>query len=72
MYVLVQMLTPDSRARVWGEATTFGMNGLNVRQGERGNNEIALLPIVEPSSSHNRANLLDAFLKDSNEHMLRI
>ena len=24
LYVLGQMLTPDSKTRVWGEATTFG------------------------------------------------
>ena len=45
MYVLGQMLTPDSRTRVLGEATILllKMNDLSMRQGERGN-ERALLP----------------------------
>ena len=39
MYVLGQMLTPDSRTRVLGEATILllKMNDLSMRQGERGN-----------------------------------
>ena len=41
-YVLGQMLTPDSRAQVLGEATTFG-DGLNVRQVGK-EHKIVLLP----------------------------
>ena len=72
MYVLGQTLTPDSRAKVLEEATTFGDEWLEREtRGKRGH-EIVLLPTVEPRSSHNRANFLDVFLKDSNEHMLRL
>ena len=72
MYVLGQTLTPDSRAKVLEEATTSGDEWLEREtRGKRGH-EIVLLPTVEPRSSHNRANFLDVFLKDSNEHMLRL
>ena len=36
MYVLVQTLTPDSRAQLLGKLLLLEMTGLNVRQGERG------------------------------------
>ena len=72
MYVLGQTLTPDSRARVLVEATTFGDEWFECKTREKMEHEIALLPTVEPSSTHNRANLLYASLKDSNEHMLRL
>ena len=36
MYVLGQMLTPDPRTRVLGEATTFGDEWLEDETGERG------------------------------------
>ena len=37
MYVLGEMLIPDSRAEFWGKLLLLEMNGLNVRQGERTN-----------------------------------
>ena len=36
LYVLGQMLTPDSKTQVLGKPLLLEMNGLNARQGERG------------------------------------
>ena len=44
MYVLGQMLTPDLRARVLGEATTFGDEWLEHETRGKREHEIALLP----------------------------
>ena len=43
-YVLGQMVTPDSRARVLGEATTFGDEWLEHETRGKREHEIALLP----------------------------
>ena len=55
MYVLGQTLTPDSRARVLVEATTFGDEWFECKTREKMEHEIALLstgsqavPITEP------------------------
>ena len=69
LYVLGQMLTPDLRAQVLGEAITFGDEWLGGKGKEGSQNSPP--PYWEPSSSHNRATLPDVFLKDSREHMLR-
>ena len=42
MYVLGQMLTPDSRAQVLGEATTFGDEWLEHEAKGKREHEIAL------------------------------
>ena len=44
MYVLGQMLTPDLRARVLGEATTFGDEWLEHETRGKREHKIALLP----------------------------
>ena len=45
MCVLGQMLTPDSRAQVLGEATTFGDEWLEHETKGKRKHEIVLLPI---------------------------
>ena len=45
MYVLGQMLTPDSIAWVLGEATTFGDEWLEHETRGKKEHEIALLPM---------------------------
>ena len=86
MYVLGQMLTPDSRAQVLGEATTFGDEWLEHKANGRRGHEIALLPIgsqavptTEPDWDYNvpkrrwdKNQLLDVFLKDSSKCPLRL
>ena len=64
------MLTPDLRARVLGEAITFGDEWLGGKGKEGLQN--SLPPYWDPRGSHNRATLPDVFLKDSREHMLRL
>ena len=44
VYVLGQTLTPDSRTRVLGEATTFGEKWLERETRGKREHEIALLP----------------------------
>ena len=44
VYVLGQTLTPDSRTRVLGEATTFGDEWLERETRGKREHEIALLP----------------------------
>ena len=44
MYVLGQTLTPDSRTRVLGEATTFGEKWLEHERSGKREHEIVLLP----------------------------
>ena len=44
MYVLRQTLTSDSRARVLGEATTFGVEWLQHETRGKRKHKIALLP----------------------------
>ena len=45
MYVLGQTLTPDQRARVWGEATAFGDEWFECEARGKREHEIALLPM---------------------------
>ena len=63
MYVLGQMLTPDSRAQVLGKATTFGDEWLECETRGKREHEIALLstgsqavPTTEPDWNYNMAN----------------
>ena len=81
MYVLGQMLTPDLRAQVLGEATTFGDEWLEHEAKGKREHEIALLPIgsqavttTEPDWEYNMSKrrwdknqLPDVFLKDSSK-----
>ena len=71
MYVLGQMLTPDLRARVWGEATTFGDEWLECETRGNGELEIVFLPPRSQAVPVTAA-LPDIFLKDSSEHTGRL
>ena len=68
IYVLGQMLTPDLRALVLREATTFGNECLECETREKREHEIALLP----TDSKNRVTLSCVFLKDLSKSMLRL
>ena len=57
MYVLGQMLIPDSRAQVLGEATAFGDEWLEHGSIGKREQEIAALPMGESDSLHNRVRL---------------
>ena len=80
------MLTPDSRTRVLGEATTFGDEWLKHETRGRREHKIALLPPrsqAVPMMSQTvtiaclneggiRTTLPGVFLKDSSEYTLRL
>ena len=80
------MLTPDLRARVLREATTFGDECLEPEIRGKREHEIALLPTgsqavptTEPDWDYNmpkrkwgKNQLLDVFLKDSSKCPLRL
>ena len=86
MCVLGRMLTPDSRAQVLGEATTFGDEWLEHETKGKRKHEIVLLPIgsqAVPRQSQTgtitclkegeiRTILQDVFSKDSSKHTLRL
>ena len=58
VYILGRILTPDSRARVWGETTTFGDEWLEHETRVKRGHEIALLhtvPMTEPGWKYNIA-----------------
>ena len=84
MYVSWQTLTPDSRTRVLGEATTFGDEWLEHEARKKREHKIALFPTgsqVGPTTVTLSDVFLfffffflisDVFLKDLSKHMLRL
>ena len=86
MYVMRQTLTPDLRARVLREATTFGDEWLEHEIRGKMEHEIALLlsgakqsprqsqtgTIIWLEEGGIRTILQDVFLKDSSKHTLRL
>ena len=72
MYLLGQMLTPDLRTRVLGEATTFWRwMAWTWDKGKEGTQN-SPPSYWKPSNSNNRAALLDVFLKDLSKCTLRL
>ena len=86
MYILGQMLTPESKTRVLGKAVAYGDEWLGNESVGKRENEIAVLPTgnqavptIEPDWDYNtvkedgiRVILLDVFLKDLGRHVLSL
>ena len=71
MYVLGQTLTPDLRALVLREATTFGDKWLECETREKREHKISLLPAGSQAVPI-RVTLSYVFLKDLSKCMLRL
>ena len=82
MYILGQMLTPDSKTRVLGKAVAYGDEWLGSESVGKRENEIAALPtgkLLNQTGTTTRLKeegirviLSDVFLKDSGKQVLRL
>ena len=80
MYILGQMLTPDSKTRVLGKAVAYGDEWLGNESVGKRENEIAALPtgkLLNQTGTTTRLKedgirviLSDVFLKDSGKQVL--